>query len=86
MRADASTNELFQTLKTRWEIGQRESGGSNVALHIEFQFRNPVYAALSGAVAPKIVGIMVAAFEKRAKDMLGEEKEVEMEEQKAVEN
>lgn len=46
-----------------------------MALHIEFQFRNPVYAALSGAIAPKIVGIMVAAFERRAKDVLGEEEE-----------
>lgn len=77
VRADASRNELFQTLKTRWEIRQRAEGGSDVALHIEFQFRNPVYAALSGAVAPKIVGIMVAAFERRAKDVLGEEEEEE---------
>lgn len=75
VRADASRNELFQTLKTRWEIRQRDEGGSDVALHIEFQFRNPVYAALSGAVAPKIVGVMVAAFERRAKDVLGEEEE-----------
>lgn len=75
VRADASRNELFQTLKTRWEIRQRDEGGSDVALHIEFQFRNPVYAALSGAVAPKIVGVMVAAFERRAKDVLGEEED-----------
>lgn len=75
VRADASRNELFQTLKTRWEIQQREEGGSDVALHIEFQFRNPVYAALSGAVAPKIARIMVAAFERRAKDVLGEEED-----------
>lgn len=73
VRADASPNELFQTLKTRWEIRQRDGdGGSDVALHIEFQFRNPVYAALSGAVAPGIVSVMVAAFERRAKDILGE--------------
>lgn len=53
-----------------------------MALHIEFQFRNPVYAALSGAVAPKIAGVMVAAFERRAKEVLGGEKELE--EQTAV--
>ncbi|KAH0607661.1 uncharacterized protein H6S33_002695 [Morchella sextelata] len=88
VRADASQNELFKSLKTRWEIRPRGEGkGSDVELHIEFAFKNPVYAALSGAVAPKIVNIMVEAFEKRAKEVLGKggEKELlEEEEQRAV--
>ncbi|KAI5846491.1 polyketide cyclase/dehydrase and lipid transporter [Morchella snyderi] len=94
VRADASQNELFKSLKTRWEIrprageGEEEEGkGSDVELHIEFTFKNPVYAALSGAVAPKIVNIMVEAFEKRAKEVLGKggDKDlVEESEQRAV--
>lgn len=89
VRADASQNELFRSLKTRWEIRPKggEGKGSEVELHIEFAFKNPVYAALSGAVAPKIVNIMVEAFEKRAEEVLGKGGEKELlggEEQRAV--
>jgi coenzyme Q-binding protein COQ10 len=43
---------------------------TEVNLTIEFQFSNPVYAALSKAVAPKVAGIMIEAFEKRARVLL----------------
>ena len=45
---------------------------TDVNLHIEVTFANPVYAALSQAVAPKVAGMIVEAFEKRAKEVLGE--------------
>ncbi|KAI9841910.1 MAG: hypothetical protein M1837_000296 [Sclerophora amabilis] len=41
-----------------------------VGLAIEFQFVNPVYSALSKAVAPKVAGMMIEAFENRAKQLL----------------
>lgn len=44
---------------------------TEVDLTIEVQFANPVYAALSQAAAPKVAGILVEAFEKRAKEILG---------------
>lgn len=39
---------------------------------IEAQFASAVYAALSQAAAPKVAGMMVEAFERRAREMLGE--------------
>ena len=45
---------------------------TEVNLVVEFKFASPVYAALSQAVAPKITGIMIEAFEKRAQELLGE--------------
>ncbi|MCJ1282077.1 hypothetical protein MMC26_001400 [Xylographa opegraphella] len=45
---------------------------TEVALLIEVQFASAVYAALSQAAAPKVAGMMVEAFEKRAREVLGE--------------
>ncbi|KAF2842669.1 hypothetical protein M501DRAFT_911988, partial [Patellaria atrata CBS 101060] len=43
---------------------------TEINLVIEFQFTNPVYNALSAAVAPKVAGYMIGAFEKRVKDVM----------------
>lgn len=43
---------------------------TEVTLALEFAFANPIYAALSKAVAPKVAGIMIEAFEIRAKRLL----------------
>ncbi|KAG4439352.1 hypothetical protein IFR05_005164 [Cadophora sp. M221] len=43
---------------------------TEVHLAINFQFANPIYAALSKAVAPKVAGIMIEAFEIRARNLL----------------
>lgn len=45
---------------------------TEVNLLIEVRFASAVYSALSQAVAPKVAGMMVEAFEKRAKEVLGE--------------
>ncbi|KAI5844229.1 polyketide cyclase/dehydrase and lipid transporter [Tricharina praecox] len=71
VQADASQNPLFKQLKARWEIKDSDDGhGGDVSLHIEFAFANPLYAAVGGAVAPKVAGVMVDAFEKRAREVL----------------
>ncbi|KAI9823737.1 MAG: hypothetical protein M1832_002294 [Thelocarpon impressellum] len=44
---------------------------TEVHLAIEFQFANPLYAALSKAAAPRVAGIMIEAFERRAAELLG---------------
>ncbi|KAF2435188.1 hypothetical protein EJ08DRAFT_646073 [Tothia fuscella] len=44
---------------------------TEVTLNIEFQFSNPVYSAMSGAVADRVAGVMIEAFEKRVGDVLG---------------
>jgi coenzyme Q-binding protein COQ10 len=43
---------------------------TEVHLTLDFQFSNPIYAALSRAVAPKVAGIMIEAFEVRARKLL----------------
>jgi coenzyme Q-binding protein COQ10 len=43
---------------------------TEVHLILDFQFSNPIYAALSKAVAPKVAGIMIEAFEVRARQLL----------------
>ncbi|CZR57885.1 uncharacterized protein PAC_07774 [Phialocephala subalpina] len=43
---------------------------TEVHLTLDFQFSNPIYAALSKAVAPKVAGMMIEAFEVRAREML----------------
>lgn len=48
-------------------IASREK--TDVSLHIEFEFANPVYAALSQAAAPMVAEKMIEAFEKRVKEV-----------------
>jgi len=43
---------------------------TEVHLTIDFRFANPIYAAMSKAVAPKVAGVMIEAFENRAKELL----------------
>ncbi|KAL7272035.1 Coenzyme Q-binding protein coq10, mitochondrial [Rhizina undulata] len=87
VEADASNNALFERLNTRWEIvdkGNETRKESDVSLHIEFKFVNPLYSAVSQAVGPKVANLMIEAFEKRVREVLGKEepvvKEVEKEE------
>ncbi|KAI1169737.1 hypothetical protein F4777DRAFT_572012 [Nemania sp. FL0916] len=44
---------------------------SDVDLNIRFQFANPLYAAVSSAVADKVAPLMIEAFVERAKKVLG---------------
>ncbi|KAL9008707.1 MAG: hypothetical protein Q9173_006198 [Seirophora scorigena] len=44
---------------------------TEVSLVIEAQFASAVYSALSQAAAPKVAGMMIEAFEKRAREVLG---------------
>jgi len=43
---------------------------TEVHLTLDFEFSNAIYAALSKAVAPKVAGIMIEAFEVRARKLL----------------
>ncbi|KAH8670414.1 dehydrase and lipid transport-domain-containing protein [Tricladium varicosporioides] len=56
-----------QTDKTEYPAKDQ----TEVHLSIDFQFGNPVYAALSKAVASQVAGIMIEAFEVRARELLG---------------
>lgn len=43
---------------------------TEVHLTIDFEFANPIYATLSKAVTPRIAGMMIEAFEHRARKIL----------------
>ena len=45
---------------------------TEVGLKIEVTFKSAVYAALSQAAAGKVAGMLVRAFEERAREVLGE--------------
>ncbi|KAH0542237.1 hypothetical protein FGG08_003359 [Glutinoglossum americanum] len=79
----SAASGLFTHLLTRWTIRPflrkpllRENGDflpkeeTEVNLDIEFQFANPIYSTLSKAVAPKVAGMMIEAFEERVKELL----------------
>ncbi|KAI4155075.1 MAG: hypothetical protein LQ340_001232 [Diploschistes diacapsis] len=65
-------NDIFRSLRTRWTLeGLGEGRGTEVDLKIEMEWKNMFYAAMSQAAAEKVAGVMVGAFEKRAREMLG---------------
>jgi len=65
----------FKPLPVQGGAQDGKTGGpskehTEVSLAIEFQFSNPVYSAMSGAVADKVAGVMIEAFEARVKHVL----------------
>lgn len=67
---------LFESLVTRWTVtpSPASSGGgswADVELSIRYQFANPMYQLATGSVADEVAGLMVGAFEKRARELLG---------------
>ncbi|QDS72663.1 hypothetical protein FKW77_002753 [Venturia effusa] len=81
----APDNGILTRLLTRWTVrgfpyksSAGESAGypssskehTQVSLTIEYQFSNPMYSAMSGAVADKVAGTMIEAFEGRVKSVL----------------
>lgn len=66
---------IMTHLLTRWTVEpvqkiQEGTSLTNVSLDLEFQFANPVYAAMSSAVQDRVAEIMIEAFEKKVKSEL----------------
>ncbi|KAH7033304.1 dehydrase and lipid transport-domain-containing protein [Microdochium trichocladiopsis] len=77
---NSSNAGVFKSLVTRWTVTPDEARTkrdmyqhewTNVRLDIRFAFANPLYAAVSSAVADKVAPIMIDAFDKRARAILG---------------
>ncbi|KAL3957893.1 hypothetical protein ACCO45_008471 [Purpureocillium lilacinum] len=69
----AAVSTVFKSLVTRWSVRQvadQPSPATEVHLSIQYQFVNPLYAAVSAAVSDKVAGLMIEAFEKRAHERL----------------
>lgn len=69
--------EMFESLVTRWTVKENEGSKgtgnvrSDVELRIGYRFTNPMYQATVGQVGEQVATLMVEAFEKRARDVLG---------------
>lgn len=68
---------IFEYLSTKWELvplpvpGQGGSVQTRVQLEIQFEFRNQFHAAMMSAVEGQMAGVMIAAFEKRIREVEG---------------
>ncbi|CAD6503222.1 BgTH12-02890 [Blumeria graminis f. sp. triticale] len=51
-------------------INRPENPGTEVHLSLDFQFSNPLYSLVSKSMAPKVAGMMIEAFETRARLLL----------------
>ncbi|KAK6334773.1 hypothetical protein TWF718_010219 [Orbilia javanica] len=80
--ADASENGIFEVLRARWVVNDKNVDGGNkvevkdkeeskVDLEIEYKFANPLYAVMSEAVVPVVAGKIIEAFEGRVEQVLG---------------
>ncbi|KAF3064571.1 Coenzyme Q-binding protein coq10, mitochondrial [Daldinia childiae] len=78
---DIGSRGVFKSLVTRWTVvpardavrqERFQHGWSDVRLTIKYQFANPLYTAVSSAVADKVAGVMVEAFVQQAQRVLKE--------------
>jgi len=79
--ADGRDAGPFERLRSTWclrAVGAAELA-TEVELAVEFRFRNPLYGAVSLAAADGVAGLLVEAFEKRARSMLGPPREADAE-------
>lgn len=67
-----SASSVFKTLTTRWSLHSHNDASTRVDLSIRYQFVNPLYAAVSAAVSDQIANMMIEAFEKQAREKLGQ--------------
>jgi coenzyme Q-binding protein COQ10 len=70
----AGDASVLSHLLTRWTVRQAKQNAheTEVNLAIEFRFSNPIYSAMSSAVADKVAGHMIEAFEGRVRHLLKE--------------
>ena len=64
------SNGLLTHLRSKWTVEAIQDAQTQVSLAVEFAFANPMYAALSGGVAPKVADFMIKAFERRVQELL----------------
>lgn len=70
-REQGEVKGLFESLVTRWTVTPTtdKADRTDVKLDIRYKFANPAYGLAVGKVADEIAGMMVEAFEKRAKEL-----------------
>jgi coenzyme Q-binding protein COQ10 len=67
------TDGLLTHLRSKWSVEKVGADSTQVTLALEFAFANPLYAAMSAGVAPKVAEHMIQAFEDRVVQVLKKE-------------
>jgi coenzyme Q-binding protein COQ10 len=65
------TEGPFSYLNNHWIFEPAADGGTNIDFFVDFEFRSKLLQKLIGALFNEAVRLMVAAFEKRAKQLYG---------------
>lgn len=70
----AGEGGIFRSLRSTWSLHDRDknpaSPATRVDLKIDFDFQNPIHAAMAGAAIPKIADSVIQAFRARAKAVI----------------
>ena len=61
----------FKYLTNHWIFDAAEDGGTVIDFFVDFEFRSRMFQAVVGALFNEAVRLMVAAFEKRARQLYG---------------
>jgi coenzyme Q-binding protein COQ10 len=71
-RVDVTYTEgPFHHLDNHWVFAPAEDGGTEIDFYVDFEFRSRLLQTLIGALFNEAVRLMVAAFEKRARQLYG---------------
>jgi coenzyme Q-binding protein COQ10 len=65
------TEGPFKYLNNHWIFEPTADGGTMIDFYVDFEFRSKVLQTLIGALFNEAVGVMVGAFEKRARQLYG---------------
>lgn len=63
-----SSDAPFRRIETQWRITPADTG-SNVAIRIDYAFRNPLLQLAAGGLMDMAINKVMAAFEARARDL-----------------
>ncbi|MTJ82553.1 MAG: type II toxin-antitoxin system RatA family toxin [Telmatospirillum sp.] len=63
------TEGPFKYLNNYWIFERADDGGTNVDFFVDFEFHSKVLSTLIGALFGEAVHVMVAAFERRAREL-----------------
>ncbi|HIJ62159.1 MAG TPA: type II toxin-antitoxin system RatA family toxin [Rhodospirillaceae bacterium] len=65
------TEGPFKYLNNHWIFTPSGDGGTTIEFYIDFEFRSKLLKAVMGALFNEAVGLMVGAFERRARQLYG---------------
>lgn len=65
------TEGPFHHLNNHWIFTPADDGGTNIDFYVDFEFRSKLLQKVIGALFNEAVRLMVASFEKRARQLYG---------------